>query len=159
MRVAIVSLVVLGIGLLASARDAHADEGTRTVASPVAIGGAITFGLAYTPMFILGATDTALQCTIGLLFDQCELNPLVIPVAGPFIFAASPASAVSSDYRSIHEGKGLLIADGIVQAASIGVITFGLVTSGKRSESRTTSLRPAPLLHGSTKGIALAGEF
>jgi hypothetical protein len=167
MRSAIASLLLVGIGLFGSVRDARADASESapptksSPVSPVAIAGAVTFGLSYFPVLLVGATDTVLDCTIGLLFNQCEVNPLVIPVAGPFIYAASPASKVSPSFTSIHEGKTVLIASGIVQAASIALVTLGLAASTKRSSSRSRfgSLRPAPMFHASTTGITLGGEF
>ena len=106
------------------------------------IPGAVLFGVFYSIGALIAASSDPPR----------DANWLVLPVAGPWIMLSSTSDGV---------GRFFLISDGLVQAASVALLVFGI--RGRQVLVRTdlASLTVTPMLvaGGSGSGAMLTARF
>ncbi len=126
------------------------------------IGGAVTFGVLYLISALVAAAG---EDTKGS--GDNEAAALWVPAVGPFIQMFNTDSAVANVFLAI---------DGIAQSAGVAMFVIGLTSPrtvlvrndlvGKAkspglaaSASSGPTLRPAPMITGTTTGFGLVGTF
>lgn len=157
--IAATAAAVLGTSAPAFAQYAHprgrVEERALVYPNGTLLGaGIFVFGAAYIPSVVVAATS-----------DRIRDRALVAPIVGPWIAVTNRGSCgeLGSHECDVEMGnRGLLVADGIVQAIGGITILSAFFTPARRAtvvmaEPKPT-VRVTPLV-GSVTGVGASGQF
>lgn len=152
-----------------------ADEARNENAHPrgprvVQIAGATLFAISYVPAAFLGATSIlAIPFQSGGMMGggvgsvgggggggTNAFAPLVLPVVGPFIYAALGARDTAWNVDGTTGHRALAVADGIVQGASLAMFIYDVHEQSERARRarQRFSFAPSPIPGGA--GVTVA---
>jgi hypothetical protein len=125
------------------------------------VGGAVTFGLAYSVSVVAAFVGTAGNCggdgtcTPGEV--RYSYGAMYVPAIGPFIELGSVGAAAG--------GKAFLVGDGLVQVGGLTLLALGIalprtvLVRAASDSSAAARLSLMPLLGQGRSGISLVGAF
>lgn len=152
------------LAALAPTRTAHADDTApswlpaaapppRPGLRPLRVAGALAFGAAYLGAGFVGFGSYAADlpaCLFGVEGRDKALTVLMVPVAGPFLYAARGGRDSLWSVQGTAADRSWAVANGVVQVAGLllFVIDATRATSTTPGPARAFALAPSPLPGG-----------